>query len=101
MSDAVKLTPEQQADLADYASRFESDEFDVEPMPIEEGSPETQLAHARYVRAQLDKERKAVDEQVQAAVDAAREAHWSWRKIGNALGVSDQAVRSKFGRTAA
>jgi uncharacterized membrane protein YcjF (UPF0283 family) len=101
MSDTANLTPEQQADLARYADRFESDEFDVESKPIYEASPETQLAHARYVRAQLDKERKAVDEQVQAAVDAAREAHWSWRKIGNALGVSDQAVRSKFGHPAA
>lgn len=38
-------------------------------------------------------------EQVEARhVELARERGWSWEQIGDALGVSRQAVHSKYGR---
>jgi hypothetical protein len=34
------------------------------------------------------------------AVDRAREAGWSWRRIGEQLGTSSQAAHQRYGRSA-
>jgi hypothetical protein len=42
--------------------------------------------------------RQLADRIERDAVFAAREAGWSWAQIGDALGVSRQAIHKKFGR---
>lgn len=48
--------------------------------------------------AKLAQQREALDEEVTAAVDAARRANRSWSEIGTMLGVSKQAAQRKYGR---
>jgi len=42
--------------------------------------------------------RRLTDRLEQAHVSAARAAGWTWQQIGDALGVSKQAVHKKYGR---
>ena len=42
--------------------------------------------------------RRLTDRLEQAQVTAARAAGWTWQQIGDALGVSRQAVHKKHGR---
>ncbi len=49
----------------------------------------------RAVTAQAQNERDFT-----YAVEKAREAGWSWRRIGEQLGMSAQAVHQRYGRPA-
>ena len=42
--------------------------------------------------------RRMADRMERAHVDAARSEGWTWQQIGDALGVSRQAVHKKYGR---
>jgi DNA-directed RNA polymerase specialized sigma24 family protein len=42
--------------------------------------------------------RRLTDRLEQAQVSAARAEGWTWQQIGDALGVSRQAVHKKYGR---
>ena len=42
--------------------------------------------------------RQLADQIERRAVASAREAGWSWSQVGDALGVSRQAIHKKFGR---
>jgi hypothetical protein len=58
---------------------------------IESGDPAVGLRAAVALRRLAD--------QVEAAhVAAARRSGWSWEQIGDALGVSRQAVHKRYGR---
>lgn len=65
-----KFTPEDERDLAEYLLR-------------------------RAAIAQARNERDFI-----YAVEKAREAGWSWRRIGEELGMSAQAVHQRYGRPA-
>jgi hypothetical protein len=52
---------------------------------------------ALRVNAELADQRERVDNQLTAAVRAARAAHRSWSEIGTMLGVSKQAAQRKYG----
>jgi len=49
----------------------------------------------RAAIGQAESERRLTD-----AVTAAREADWSWRRIGEVLGVSAQAAHQRYGKSA-
>ncbi|MGL5858428.1 MAG: hypothetical protein ACRC35_08515 [Angustibacter sp.] len=56
-------------------------------------------ADARALRTigQLVDRRDRLDEEIAAAVGAARQANRSWSQIGAALGVSKQAAQRRYG----
>lgn len=69
------------------AEQFERGEVDLRP--VDSLSPEMALSLLRW-------QRRRVEEQTRREVDRAREAGMSWRRIGEALGVSAQAARQRF-----
>ena len=65
-----------------------------EPSPGDERDVAEYLLR-RAAIGQAESERRLA-----AAVTAAREAGWSWRRIGEVLGVSAQAAHQRYGKSA-
>jgi hypothetical protein len=80
------------ADTSDRAAEFENwlDQLDPATTPAED------IADLRAV-AEAVSDRDAAEQQVRAAVDAARANGRSWARIGIALGVSRQAAHERYG----
>lgn len=72
----------------ELAKRFE----DYEPSPHDELDVEAYMGLRRAAEARADSERSVVD-----AVRAAREANFSWQRIGLMLGTSGEAARQRYG----
>jgi predicted RecB family endonuclease len=84
--DAMKKTRAERAvDLEAWADRVSIDDL--------------QEADTRGLRAIVDlvDQRDHVEEEITAAVRAARQANRSWSEIGAMLGVSKQAAQRKYG----
>ena len=73
----------------DLAKRFE----DYEPSPDDE----VEVAEHLLRRAALARARS--ERQISEAVEAARRAGISWKRIGSELGISAQAVQQRHGPT--
>jgi hypothetical protein len=83
--------PRSMQDILDHAdelaARFES----YEPSPDDEvGVAEHLLRRAALARARSER-------QIAEAVEAARRAGMSWKRIGSELGISAQAVQQRYG----
>ena len=74
----------------ELAKRFE----DHEPGPGDERDVAEYLLR-RGAIGQAESERRLSD-----AVDVARRTGWSWRRIGEVLGVSAQAAQQRYGKPA-
>lgn len=73
----------------DLARRFE----DYEPGAEDERDPAVFASLRAAVVSRSDAERA-----ISAAVDAARQAGYSWAFIGSVLGTSGEAARQRYGR---
>ncbi len=76
----------------ELAKRFE----EYEPRPGDERDP---AAFASLREAVLS--RSAAEQNMFAAVEAARTAGYSWALIGSLLGTSGEAARQRFGKASA
>jgi hypothetical protein len=74
----------------ELARQFE----DYEPRPGDKRDVAEYLLR-RAAIGQAECERRLTD-----AVDVARETGWSWRRIGEVLGVSAQAAQQRYGKPA-
>lgn len=84
MDQVSKTRAERAAELEEWAERVAADELKV---------ADTQ---ALRVIAELVERRNEVDEELTAAVRAARRARRSWSEIGAMLGVTKQAAQRKY-----
>lgn len=73
----------------DLANRFE----DYEP------SPDDEVAVAEHLLRRAALARARSERQISEAVEAARRAGISWKRIGGELGISAQAVQQRYGPT--
>lgn len=84
MDQVSKTRAERAAALEQWADRVEADELNVAD------------TEALRVIAELVERRNEVDEELTAAVRAARRARRSWSEIGAMLGVTKQAAQRKY-----
>jgi hypothetical protein len=83
--------PRSMQDILDHADELAKRFEDYDP------SPDDEVAVAEYLlrRAALDRAR--TERHVGEAVEAARRAGISWKRIGTELGISAQAVQQRYG----
>ncbi len=84
MDQVSKTRAERAAALEEWAERVDADELKVAN------------TEALRVIAELVERRNEVDEELTAAVRAARRARRSWSEIGAMLGVTKQAAQRKY-----
>jgi hypothetical protein len=83
--------PRSMQDILDHADELAKRFEDYDP------SPDDEVAVAEHLlrRAALDRAR--TERHVGEAVEAARRAGMSWKRIGIELGISAQAVQQRYG----
>lgn len=65
-----------------------------------EYKPEDERDLAEYLLQRAAIAQASSERDLTYAVEKAREAAWSWRRIGEQLGMSAQAVHQRYGRSA-
>lgn len=80
--------------ILEHADELARDFEDYEPRSGDEREVAEYLLR-RAAIGQAESERRLT-----GAVAAAREAGWSWRRIGEVLGVSAQAAQQHYGKSA-
>ena len=83
--------PRSVQDILDHADELAKRFEDYEP------SPDDEVAVAEYLLRRAALARARSERQITEAVDAARRAGISWKRIGVELGISAQAVQQRYG----
>ena len=78
-------------DILDHADEIAKRLEDYEP------SPDDEVAVAEHVLRRAALARARSERQISDAVDAARRAGISWKRIGAELGVTAQAAQQRYG----
>ena len=83
--------PRSVQDILDHADELAKRFEDYEP------SPDDEVAVAEHLLRRAVLARARSERQISEAVDAARRAGISWKRIGVELGISAQAARQRYG----
>ncbi|MDA8076101.1 MAG: hypothetical protein M0Z40_12890 [Actinomycetota bacterium] len=83
--------PRSVQDILDHADELAKRFEDYEP------SPDDEVAVAEYLLRRAALARARSERQITEAVDAARRAGISWKRIGVELGISAQAAQQRYG----
>jgi hypothetical protein len=83
--------PRSVQDILDHADELAKRFEDYEP------SPDDEVAVAEHLLRRAAVARARSERQISEAVDAARRAGISWKRIGVELGISAQAAQQRYG----
>jgi hypothetical protein len=83
--------PRSAQDILDHADELAKRFEDYEP------SPDDEVAVAEHLLRRAAMARARSERQISEAVDAARRAGISWKRIGVELGISAQAAQQRYG----